>query len=259
MSMKIYFLGTCAGTEPMPDRKHASVAIECGDAIYWFDAGEGCSYTAHNMGLDLLKVKKIVISHTHMDHVGGLGNLLWNIRKLSTVKKQNPHSGRIDVYLPNLETWEGLMLLLRNTEGKFVTKYPICGTAVKEGLVFDDGKVKAIAYPNTHMKAEEQEICLSYSYAIECEGKRVVYSGDVGSYTELDGAVSDGCDGLIIETGHFGIDAVKEYVADKNIGKLFFSHNGREILNDPEVSQQKVMNYFNGRAVICEDGTIFEL
>ena len=84
--MKIYFLGTCAGTEPMPDRKHASVAIECGDAIYWFDAGEGCSYTAHNMGLDLLRVKKIMISHTHMDHVGGLGNLLWNIRKLSSVK-----------------------------------------------------------------------------------------------------------------------------------------------------------------------------
>ena len=257
--MKLYFLGTCAGTEPMPDRKHASVAIESGGEIYWFDAGEGCSYTAHNMGIDLLNVKKIVISHTHMDHVGGLGNLLWNIRKLSNVKKQNPHSGRIDVYLPNMETWEALLLLLRNTEGKFVTGYPICGTAVKEGVVFDDGKVKVTAYPNTHMRAEEQGICLSYSYRIECEGKRVVFSGDVGSYMDLNPVIGDGCDGLIIETGHFGIDAVRQYTADKQIGKLFFSHNGREILNDPAGSRQKVTAYFAHGAVICEDGMVFEL
>ena len=257
--MKIYFLGTCAGTEPMPDRKHASVAMECGGAIYWFDAGEGCSYTAHNMGLDLLRVKKIMISHTHMDHVGGLGNLLWNIRKLSSVKKQDPYSGGIDVFIPNMASWEGIMLILRNTEGKFATTYPINAVAVQKGVLFDDGRVRVIAYPNTHMKAVEQGKCLSYSYVIECEGKRVVYSGDVGSYTELDGAVSDGCDGLIIETGHFGIDAVKEYVADKNIGKLFFSHNGREIINAPEASHRKVSGYFGDRAVICEDGMIFEL
>lgn len=43
--MKLYFLGTCAGTEPMPDRTHTSFALESGGSIYWFDAGEGCSYS----------------------------------------------------------------------------------------------------------------------------------------------------------------------------------------------------------------------
>ena len=85
--MNIHFIGTCAGTEPMPGRKHASVVLESQDHLYWFDAGEGCSYTGHLMGLDLLKTGKIVISHTHMDHVGGLGNLLWNIRKLTFARK----------------------------------------------------------------------------------------------------------------------------------------------------------------------------
>ena len=102
--MKIHFLGTCAGTEPMPGRKHASIAVESGKNIYWFDAGEGCSYTAHLLGIDLLKVNKVVISHTHMDHVGGLGNLLWNIRKLVIMRKQLPLHGGIEVYLPNMET-----------------------------------------------------------------------------------------------------------------------------------------------------------
>ena len=62
------------------------------------------------------------------------------------------------------------------------------------------------------------------------------------------------CDVLIIETGHFGIDDVYEYLKDKNVKKIFFTHNGREILNYPAESQEKMEQYFKGRAVICEDG-----
>lgn len=57
--MKIHIFGTCAGTEPIPGRRHVSFAIERNGYIYWFDAGEGCSYTAHLMGVDLLSIKSI--------------------------------------------------------------------------------------------------------------------------------------------------------------------------------------------------------
>ena len=76
--MKLYVFGSCSGTEPMEGRHHTSVAFEINDRFYWFDAGENCSYTAHLMGVDLLKISDIFISHTHMDHIGGLANLLWN-------------------------------------------------------------------------------------------------------------------------------------------------------------------------------------
>lgn len=257
--VKIIFLGTCSGTEPMPTRKHTSFCIESNHKIYWFDAGEGCSYTAHNLGVDLLAVHKVVISHTHMDHVGGLGNLFWNIRKISNRKKEMPYFGDIDLYIPNLETWEGVWKILKNTEGGFSIPFAISAHLVEDGVLFDDGNVKVRAYHNHHLPKNDSAGWLSYSYRIEAEGKNIVYSGDVGTYSDLDDVIGNGCDILILETGHFKIDTAYQYFTDKNIGKLYFSHHGREILNDVVGAQKKILEQFDGRAVICEDGMMVEM
>lgn len=73
--MKIYIFGSCSRTEPMEGRHHTAFAIEINGKVYWFDAGENCSHTAHLMGVDLLLVSDIFISHPHTDHVAGLVNL----------------------------------------------------------------------------------------------------------------------------------------------------------------------------------------
>lgn len=252
--MKIHFIGTCAGTEPMPTRKHSSTVIETNDTLYWFDAGEGCSYTAHNMGLDLLKTKEIVISHPHMDHVGGLGNLLWNIRKLRLMRDTKPFWAPINIRIPNEETAEGIMKILRNTETNFECDYDNDFTRVHDGVIVDDTNIKVTAYHNCHLEDLCFEPWQSFSYKIELEGKKVVYSGDVASYTELDELIGEHCDALIIETGHFVIQDVYEYTKNKNINKIFFTHNGREIIFGTEKSREKVKQLFGCRGTICEDG-----
>ena len=243
----------------MSGRNHASLAVESEKTIYWFDAGEGCSRTAHLMGIDLLNVSKIIISHTHLDHVGGLCNLLWNIRKLSVMRKQQPIRGKLDVYIPNMETWKGMEMILHNTEGNFKKDFSLDVCEVREGVLFEDENMRVTAFHNSHMTRFESDNCLSFSYLIECEGKKIIYSGDVGEYKDLDMMLEQGCDALIIETGHFGIDEVYKYVSDKKIGKLLFSHNGREILNYPKEAKEKVKKYFADSAVICEDGMTIEV
>jgi len=255
--MKIHFLGTCAGTEPMPDRRHACVVLECEGELYWFDAGEGCSVTGHLMGLDLLKTKSIIISHPHMDHIGGLGNLLWNIRKISLMEKKNPSD--IELYTPLYEVTDSIFSLLKNTEGGFKKSFEINVREVNDGELLDDGKVKVTAFHNKHIEDAQKNKWISFSYLIEAEGKKVVYSGDLKEYKELDGLIGDYCDAVIIETGHFGIDKAYEYLKEKNVGKVYFSHNGREIINFPKESKEKVGRYFNGNGVIAEDKMSVEL
>ena len=258
--MKIYFLGTCCGAEPIENRNHASILVECGDKNYFFDAGEGCSRTAHLLGIDLLKVKNIVISHPHMDHVGGLGNLLWNIRKLSRVKKVNPAYGDIEVYIPVLDTFDGVMKIIENAECGYINEYQTNVTKITDGLLLEDKNLKVTAFHNEHLlRNSENGEYRSFSFLIEGDNKRLVYSGDIKSLTELDDIIGDGVDALIIETGHRKILDVFEYAKNKNIGTVYFSHNGREILNAEKEAEKKVDELFNGKGVICYDKMVVEL
>ena len=250
--MKIHFLGTCAGTEPMPGRKHTAFALEHSGKLYWFDAGEGCSYTAHNLGLDLLKVEKIILSHPHIDHTGGLANLLWTIRNLHWLKKTEKMTD-IEIFLPVSGVFEAVMGLLRCNEPNFSLAPYLHPIKIQDGVLFDAGDLRVTAFHNTHM-APLEEGWRSFSFLIEGEGKRIVYSGDVKRYEELDPVIGNGCDALIIETGHFGIADVDAYTKDKAIGRIYFNHNGREILNAPHDAATKIRALFGNKAVICYDG-----
>jgi len=256
--MKLHFLGTGAGTEPMQDRNHQSLAIEINDTLYWFDAGAYCSKTAYLMGLDLLTVKKVIISHTHMDHVGGLGNLFWDIRKLKWVKNKEAKFNEIELYIPNLETWDGFLKVLRNTEGGF-SDMKIRALTVEDGILFSDENMTVTAFHNQHLGIPSDGVWKSFTYLIECEGKRLVYSGDIKKLSELDVVIEDSCDVMLVETGHHHYMDVCNYMNGKNIKNLFYTHNGRSILEDPIKALIEVQDKFEGNVLICSDGTSFDL
>lgn len=261
--MKIHFFGTCAGTEPIPGRKHVSFAIETrtGD-IHWFDAGEGCSYTAHLMNVDLQSVRCIFISHTHMDHVGGLGNLFWNIRKLSTINDRMKGK-KIELFIPNLKTWEGIIQVLENTEGGFKCSFTINANQVADGELYNQDGFRVTALHNHHMSKKEEEPWRSFSFLIETEGKKIVYSGDVKSMKALDALIQE-CDLLLMETGHHKVEDVCNHIKQegKKVRILGFIHNGREILRDPGAQLKKakdILGVHVEHVFITEDGTSMEM
>ena len=60
-----------------------SILVEIGDASILLDTGQTISvgHNAEALGIDLHKVDKIVLSHGHVDHTGGLLNVLVQIGK----------------------------------------------------------------------------------------------------------------------------------------------------------------------------------
>ena len=227
--MEIFLLGSCSGTEPQPGRHHTSWVLRYHDELFWFDAGENCSYTAHLIGLDLRTSRAVFISHPHLDHVGGLPNLFWTIAKLHRVR-QEPWQFELPVYTPSPAQTEAVFRMLAETENPCTS--PI--VPLHEGIVLPE-PIQVEARGNRHLPPKASGEPRSYSFRITAGGRTIVYSGDVSSIRDLDGW-SDRCDLLLMETGHHQPAEVCRYLAERRaeIGRLIFVHHGRTLLHDPD-------------------------
>ncbi len=257
--IKIYFLGTCSGTEPMADMHHCSLLMEIGDAIYWFDAGEGCVHRAYTTGIDILKARALFISHPHLDHTGGLANLLSCLRKLNARYKTPLHfDNTLEIFCPDPDIVDAAKTICLGGRGKSLN-YSLNEHAVADGLIYEDETVRVHALHNGHLLEDGSNGYRSFSFLIEAEGKRIVYSGDVLTPNELDPFADEKCDLLIMETGHHKVFAVCEYAISRGVKALRFNHHGREIINNREAASALVCDYAKKSGIsieICYDGMI---
>lgn len=255
--MKICFLGTCSGTEPMPNMHHCSLIMQVNGINYWFDAGENCSHAAFTSGIDIMKTKALFVSHPHIDHIGGLANLFFCFAKMIRFKQQLVHENTLQVYFPDMPILEAVKTV-SGCSGAFVMEEH----RISDGVIFEDENIKVTAVHNYHLGVAGNDAeWRSFSFLVEAEGKRFIFSGDVGKPEDLDALQIEGADLLIMETGHHTPADVCEYALQRKIKNLRFNHHGRTILNDRPAVERLISEYAVKGAMsikICYDGMVEE-
>ena len=107
MAINLTFLGT-ASMVPTKQRNVQSIHLEYKGEAILVDCGEGTQRQMNIAGMNRLKIKKVLISHWHGDHVSGLIGLIQTIGSI-------PEPGTLEVFGPK-GTKEKIKHLLKTCE-----------------------------------------------------------------------------------------------------------------------------------------------
>ena len=190
----------------------------------------------------MLKTRAIVFSHMHIDHTGGLANLFFCIQKMIALGKGKLAYDPLTVYAPDLEIIRAVKCVAstnRRDSLRFLTE----DIQTKDGLLFEDENIRVTALHNRHLGEDGTNGWHAYSFLVECEGKKVIFSGDVASPEELLPLMENGCDLWIMETGHHKVKDVCEFAQAHAIPRLRFTHHGREIIGNREGGESLIASY----------------
>ncbi|MGP3667464.1 MAG: MBL fold metallo-hydrolase [Candidatus Bathyarchaeota archaeon] len=172
--MKITVIGS-GGTVLTKSKACPSILI---DEDILIDCGPGSLRNLVEVDADLTKIKKIMITHYHADHVGDLIPLLWAIQ-LAESKESIEIVG-----FRNIEKFTVLLLKIMHTPKEY-TIFNIKFRSLAGGEEFDE--VKTFKTKHTPV---------NIAYRVNRNGKSVCCTGDTRFYKPLASFASD-CDVLI--------------------------------------------------------------
>lgn len=222
--MRIKFLGTSSGS-CRAGRRCSCTMIQIGKKRYVIDMGILINEDLEDLGLTVNDISAVFITHMHSDHTDGLLSFL-RYRPLGTKT----------VFLPPPadKTIEAIKLWFECNYDKR-SLLNINFNEITEGEIYDDGTLKVTAYRTRHSE-------YSYSFLLEAEGKRVLFTGDMTRNPETDfayGALEGGLDLAVCELGHFPAYKYAEVFKDKVPKKIYINHISTKFIDTAYAFQRE--------------------
>ena len=224
------------------------------------DAGEPCIHLLRDRGIPIQEIDAILITHGHVDHIGGLPALIQGAKLLGRVKP-------LPVFLPEemigpLRAWIAALYL--NEEG---LGFKILWTAWRNKVpeVFVNG-ISITPYKNGHLEryrsslpSDARAFC-SYSLEIKKETFRVIFSGDLAAAEELTPLVVKDTSVLITELSHFFSEELVIALSAAAIDTLCLVHLSEEYASDRselKIKLEKLLPRIQD-VILPEDGSVLD-
>lgn len=221
----VTFIGTGPG-DVAAGRFQSCVLLEVERRLVLLDAGEPCGSRLLEMGISLADLDAVWITHAHADHIGGLPLLLqasWLHGRQRPLPVGVPHH----VAAP-LRAWLDAILLPAKVLGFAVEIF----SWEAETAIALDG-ISILPHRTTHLECTRETIgnldIESFLFEVLADGKRFVYSGDLGSAEDLRGVVEKPVDVLICELAHFSPEELIAVLRGASVRTLCLTHLSRDL------------------------------
>lgn len=183
--MKITFLGTSSGKTSLK-RYHSSILFSLEKYNLLVDAGDGISRALINYGINFNSINGILFTHLHPDHFSGLPAL---IVQMKTMKRNEP----LEIFIHESLVEVVKDFIIRSYLLPEKMGFEIYYNTFKDNEQFNViEKFLFIARKNSHLKdlgkyqAKYSSLSLySASFLFESEGKKIIYTSDIGSEGDL--------------------------------------------------------------------------
>jgi len=229
----ISFLGTGSGI-PSADRFFSSAVIRLGNIHLLVDAGEPCVHSLRERGTLLSELDAVLITHGHVDHIGGLPALLQGALVLERSKP-------LAVFLPEemlqpLRAWISALYLPEEALG-FPLEWKVWSDGVAE---VPAAGVSVTPHANKHLVrayrglpgADPSRPCLSFSLEVQQGEFRALFSGDLSSPDELSPLLEKPAVVLVSEMAHFSPGEMAATLRGSEIHSLCLVHLSEDQAGD---------------------------
>ena len=256
-SVTLSFLGTGSGV-PSSDRFFTSCVIHSGETHLLIDAGEPCVHLLCDRGRLIQEIDAVLITHGHVDHIGGVPALLQGCMLRGRSKP-------LAIHLPEemiapLRAWISALYLTEEGLG-FPLTWKSWTNAVAEEFA---GGVRVTPHANSHLKQSYRPLpgalpnrpCASYSLELEMGEFRGIFSGDLASPGELLPLISKPTTVLVSELSHFSAIQLGGVIRGAPIATLCLVHLSEEYASDRSELQMQMEELLPGigNVILPDDG-----
>ncbi len=255
---RITVLGSSSGM-PSPTRFCSSFFFQTEKLNFLLDCGEGVSFSLLRNRIDPELIDSIFISHTHIDHLGGLFLL---VQMMHLLQRRTP----LNVYLPE-EAIPGIRNFL-NTCYLFPEKitpklslYPVTSS-----FTFQDEGITIKAHPNRHLMGNQEVInelkspnkMQSFCFVLTLLNKKIIYSGDIESSEDLSDIIQD-ADILITECFHPRLENLIPLMVEKRVKSAVLTHIPPELEGKEKEILEGAQKMGFEKLVVAYDGMAIDI